>query len=128
MKKANYKYYLANGETIEYSLSPDVKLVNLVNDIVCSYASAVSNLSIIPNIVWVVPEIAAALNRECALLSSFHIGQIDHMGPAILRLNTIVGPVEILAEHNLEFPIFFGSVKEYEDNCFNIPMEKILNE
>lgn len=125
MVKSNYKYYLANGECIEYSLSPDRSLVDVIDRLVSFYYVALHN---IPDIVWVKPHIASALNKEVAQKMSLLVGNMVDPGYGVLRLQTVVGPVTIAARFDLEIPIFIGSEQELKDNSFNASMEEILCE
>lgn len=120
----DYKYYLATGACIEYSLSPDSSLVETIDKIVNTHYRLTN--SYLLDVVFVRPEIASALNRECTQKFSMMLGQLS--GHGVLRLQTISGPVTIVTKPNLEIPIFFGSEQELEDNSFNASMEKILNE
>lgn len=124
--KANYKYYLANGECIEYSLSPGCSLVEVIDGIVSSYWSASPFYN--PEIVWVQPYIAAALNKEVSQHMRLMVGNLSNTGFGVLKLQTIVGPVTIAAKSDLEIPIFIGSEQELKDNSFDASMEKILCE
>ena len=127
MTKANYKYYLANGEYVEYSLSPDCSLIGVIDSVASQYMAV--QFKALPDEVWVKPEIAAALNREYVQQFSLLLGNLSSpVGHALLVLQTIVGPLKIVPVSDLEYPIFLGSPQEYEDNSFNKPMEKILSE
>lgn len=124
MVKSNYKYYLANGECIEYSLSPGCSLVDVIDRLVSSYVALHKS----PDIVWVKPHIASALNKEVAQKMSLLVGNMVDPGYGVLRLQTVVGPVTIAARFDLEIPIFIGSEQELKDNSFNASMEEILCE
>lgn len=125
MQKVDYKYYLVNGECIEYSLLSDSNLVSVIDGIVTLYATL--SPSQLPTIVRVSTDIAALLNRELAQRYSF-TPTSPNPGQHLMRLHTMVGPVDIIPVLGLEYPIFYGSIQEYEDNSFNLPMEEILGE
>ena len=124
--KTNYKYYLANGECIEYSLSPGCSLVEVIEHIVASHYS-ITHSYILEN-VWVRPEIASALNKEVAGQMRLMLTHLLDPGFGLLRLQTIAGPVTIVTKADLEIPIFFGSEQELKDNSFNASMEEIFCE
>lgn len=124
--KTNYRYYLANGACIEYALSPGCSLVQVIDDIVASHYNASHDYAL--EIVWVQPEIASALNKEVAKHSSLYLRALHDPGMGVLKFQTMLGPVTIVAKSDLEIPIFFGSEQELKDNSFNDSMEKILCE
>jgi len=124
--KTNYKYYLANGACIEYALSPDCSLVEVIDGVASSYYQVSTNY--LSEIVWVQPKIASALNRECAKRMTILVGQLSDPSFGVLKLQTLLGPVTIVAKSDLELPIFIGSEQELKDNSFNASMEEILCE
>lgn len=126
-EKTKYSYYLANGAYVQYSLFPDTSLVDLIERIVAFHWA--NTLNSAPDVVWVRPEIASALNREVAMRSSWLLGNLPNpTGMQIMKLQTPSGPVTIEAKPDLEWPIFFGSEQELKDNSFNASMEEILCE
>lgn len=123
----NYKYWLANGECIEYSLSPDSSLVSVIDELVCAYYS--SSPSATRDEVWVQPAIAARLNKECMSRFALLLGNLSNqVGSQLLKLQTIAGPVSITPVPDLPFPIFIGSEQELRDNDFNSLLEEYLCE
>lgn len=126
MVKTNYKYYLANGACIEYALSPDCSLVQVIDDIVAHHYIASHDYTL--EVVWVLPEIASALNKEIAGQMRFMTTYLPDSSYGVLKLQTMLGPVTIVAKSDLEIPIFFGSEQELKDNSFSASMEKILCE
>lgn len=124
MVKSNYRYHLANGDYLEYSLSPGCSLVAVVDELVSSYYSLCYTFH---EVVWVRPEIASALIKEAYANYRSLIGNLPN-GIGVLKLNTISGPVTIVAKDDLEWPIFYGSEQELKDNSFSASMEDILCE
>lgn len=124
MSKTNYKYYLANGSCIEYALSPDSSLVDVIEDIVSSYYLASGNSLL--DVVWVKPEIASALNIEACQRRFLFTEILNPPGMEVFKLQTFTGLVTIIAIRNMEFPVFLGSEQDLEDNNFNASMEEIL--
>lgn len=124
MTKSSYKYFLANGECVEYSLSSDCSYISIIDDITRLFFNFKRP---IPEI-WLRPEIVSALNKEIASLRNFYaLGYIAHPeGNQLLKLETPWGPVVIIARSDMEFPIFAGSEQELKDNSFNASMEEIL--
>lgn len=122
--KTNYKYYLANGACIEYALSPYSSLVEVIDRIVMSHYNSTRSYDL--EVVWVLPEIASALNKEIAGRMRLMVTHLPDSGSGVLRLQTILGPVTIRTNPDLEIPIFFGSEQELKDNSFNTSMEEIL--
>jgi hypothetical protein len=126
MLNNSYTYYLANGECISYSLSPDCKLVDVIDRLVVKYYSMCRTEA--PDIVWVRPDVASALNKEVAgkfLL----VGMLPNpTGAQLLKLQTIIGPVTIMIAKECDVPIFIGSEQEFKDNSFNTQLENILCE
>lgn len=127
-QKTNYQYWLANGECMEYSLSPDCSLVQVIDGLVASYyATQFPNSA--TDEVWVQPYIAAKLNKECMTRFAMLLGNISNpVGTQVLRLQTVAGPVTIVAKSDLAFPIFIGSEQELKDNDFNTLLEGYLCE
>lgn len=123
MPKAKYSYYLANGECIEYFLSPGCDLVDVIDGLVSSYYSSSASA---PDIVWVKSEIAHSLNIEVSKKMTLLLGNLTDPSFGILKLQTVVGPVTIVIKSDLDIPIFIGSEQELKDNSFNTSMEKIL--
>ena len=126
MQTSNFKYYLANGESVEYSLSPDSSLVSVIDGIVAAHYNATHSYAL--EVVWVLPEIASALNKEVAVQMRSMVTHLTDSSFGVLRLQTLLGPVTIVANPDLEIPIFFGSEQELKDNSFNSSMGKILCE
>lgn len=124
--KNKYKYYLANGACIEYVLSPDSYLVEVIDDPASQFYSKTSTFS--TEEVLVKPEIASTLNREVSAQRSFYVQVSDHPGHGVLKLQTLHGPLTIVARPDLEWPIFIGSEQELKDNSFAASMEEILCE
>ena len=123
--KTEYKYYLANGVCLEYSLSPDTSLVNLIDKLVSSYYSASGNQ--IPDTCWVRPDIVSILNKEVAPKMSLLVANLPQpVGMQVLKFQSISGPITIIMRPDLEIPLFVGSEQELKDNSFNTYMEKIL--
>lgn len=124
-EKTNYKYYLANGVCIEYTLSPDSSLIDVIDRLALDYFNARGTLY--PNEIWMQPKLVSLLNRECAKRFTTVIGNLPSpMGQQVMRIETFVGSVVIVARSALKIPIFFGSEQELEDNNFNTLMEDIL--
>lgn len=125
--KNNYKYYLANGACIEYSLSSDSNLVEVIDGLVWRHYNATSSLSC--DVVLVRPEIASALNKEAIQRGHYsYVSNFPNSGFGLLRLQTTTGPVTVIVAPTLEIPIFMGSEQELKDNSFNAAMEDILCE
>lgn len=124
--KNNYQYYLANGVCIEYALSPDSSLVDIIDRLVASYCR--SNSPVLLYAVYVQPRIAVAINKECA--SRFCVvsspALFRQAGAQNLRIETPYGSVLIIPKSNLHLPLFIGSEQELEDNIFNASMEEVL--
>lgn len=126
MTKTKYKYYLANGACIEYVLSPDSRLVEVIDGLASQFYSKTATFS--TEDVLVKPEIASALNREVSAQMSFYVQVLDNPGHGVLKLQTLLGPMTIVARSDLEWPIFIGSEQELKDNSFAACMEEILCE
>lgn len=124
--KTSFKYYLANGACIEYALSPDCSLIEVVDNIALAHFEAENNC---PVEVFMKPELVHALNKECTSRFSIMLGNLNQpTGMQVMKIETVVGPVIITAMTDMEFPIFAGSMQELKDNSFSVSMEKILCE
>lgn len=122
----SYKYYLANGTYVEYILSPDSRLIDVIDRIALEYFDACTTS--FPKEALMRPELVSLLNKECASRFSIMLRSFEPIGMQVMKIETVVGPVIITAVPNLEFPIFIGSEQELKDNSFNTSMEKILCE
>lgn len=123
----NYRYYLANGVCIEYILSPDSSIVDVIDYIARSYFSAYQcNWSSFPNTIYLQPRVAATLNKEVAAQYRLIVNYASSFGDRTIRLQTVAGPVNVEVDPNLIVPIFLGSEEELKDNNFTSLMEKIL--
>lgn len=120
-----YGFYLANGPYVEYDLSPDSCLMDIIDDLALAYFDAGGRL--FPFSVWMQPQYASMLNKELSLRTVNIAGYISNpVFPQFVRIETVSGPVVILVKHDLPLPIFIGSEKELEDNNLNVEMDKIL--
>jgi hypothetical protein len=123
--KTKYTYYLANGRYIEYFLSPDSGIAEVIERIVSDYY-IYCHYKYYNDFVFVRPEIASILIKE--VMSRQHmLDNIPHpVGMEVLKLHTAAGPVTVIAKPDMEWPIFMGSEQELKDNSFNACMEEIL--
>lgn len=124
--KNKYQYYLANGACMEYVLSPGCSLVEVIDRLVTQFYSKSYTFAF--EEVYVKPEIASALNKEVLGQMSFYVQVLDNPGHGVLKLQTMSGPMTIVARSDLEWPIFIGSEQELKDNSFVQCMEEILCE
>jgi hypothetical protein len=128
MVKNNYKYWLANGECVEYSLSPDSKIEDVISELAADYVS--SQITWVPDQVLLEPAIFRRL--ELQMNQRYNMIHLQNYSPPVgfsqLILQSLIGPLKIVAVPDLEFPIFIGRHEEYKDNCFNALMEEILCE
>lgn len=123
----SYKYYLANGAYIEYILSPDSSIIDVIDYITRSYFSAYQcNWSSFPNNIYMRPKFAAALHKELSAQYRLTVNYASLYGGQTIRLQTIAGPVNVEVDPNLIVPIFLGSEEELKDNNFTSLMEKVL--
>jgi hypothetical protein len=126
MLKTNYKYYLANGECIEYSLSPDSSILNIIDKLIADYFK-VRHWRHWNDCVLVRPDIAAALYKELANSRTFGaVSSTGFPGLKVVKFETPYGPMTIIVEPSLHLPVFLGSEQELKDNAFDATMEEIL--
>lgn len=112
--KYDHKYYLANGGSIEYSLSPGSSIVNLIDRLTTDYYSFHR-----PNVevfAWIMPYVMSCMMKQ---------NYITPNGGSI-TVQTAFGPVSVISNRDLEWPVFVGSEEELKDNSFSIHMEEIL--
>jgi hypothetical protein len=123
MSKTEYKYYLETEGYIEYSFSPDSIIINVIDSLMRDYFKIKRYT---PPIIWVAPAIFLRLRKEVEGIYSKW--SLPPRGSDHVTVYSIIGPVTVLIKPDMEFPIFLGSDKEYEDNSFAVSMEKILYE
>lgn len=126
METTNYIYYLANGKTVSYSLSPDSDILLVIEELALQYVS--KHVIGVPEQVSVRPNIFRTL--EVQLNAKYNRIHLQNYSPPIgfsaLQLQTLIGPLKIIPVANLEFPIFIGDSDEYKDNCFDSLLEEVL--
>lgn len=127
-QKTNYKYYLANGSCIEYDLSPDSDLLEVIEDITMQYVSW--QYINVPNQVLVSPHIFRRLELQLnERYNGIHLqNYTPPAGFSVLQLQTTVGPLRVVPVTDMEFPIFVGTHQECRDNSFNTLLEEYLCE
>lgn len=119
-------YYLANGSYLEYDLSPDSSIIEVVHKLACDYLE-VSGQE--PQQVWMTPKYVSILNKQVTSRQVDFAGYLDGFTyPQFIRIQTPVGPVVVMIKPRLNVPIFVGSEKELEDNNFVELMDKILTQ
>jgi hypothetical protein len=120
-----YGFYLANGSYVEYDLSPDRSLVDIIDKLALAYYEAGGREY--PFNVWMQPKYASLLNKELSSRYPIITGYIETpIYPQFVRIETPGGSVMVLVRPQLRLPIFIGSERELEDNSFNAQMEKLL--
>lgn len=119
---------MANGECLEYSLSPDSSIEEVIYELACGYVQ--NQCHWIPDQVLVEPYIFRKLEEQMNEKYN-HIRLLSFVPPAgftQLVLQTPVGPLKVVPVPDLEFPIFIGRHEEYKDNAFNALFEELLIE
>jgi hypothetical protein len=120
-----YKYYLANGACIEYALSSDSSIIDVLDKLASNYFQARSWYRLHERI-FIRPDVAVAVNKEIASRSYNSYWPLNPFGVQEVKFETPAGPVTIIVRSDLEWPLFMGTEQELKDNSFNIFMEKIL--
>jgi hypothetical protein len=112
---------------IEYALSPDSSIVNVLDRLVSDYYKA-REWHYWNDRILIRPDIAAAINKEIASKSYSSYPPSSLLGAQDVRFETPAGSVTIIVRSDLDWPIFMGTEEELKDNSFNIYLEKALCE
>lgn len=117
------EYKLRTGEVLTYLFEPHKSITTAISEMVGRYC----NLSFSePHQVYVRPWVFAQLNNEYAQ-SRVNFNQ-PLVGWTTLRMYVPTGVVEVIPQPDLKWPIFIGTMEDYESNDFDEAMEKLLVE
>ena len=119
--KTKYGYYLANGSYVEYDLSPDSSLLDVIGQLASNYVAAGGcNCDI-----WMQPKYVSDLQKEIFAKTRITTGSALTIDTQ-LHISLVSGVVNIRPERNLFLPIFMGSEDEMRENDLNALMEEVL--